>query len=70
MDYFNDVFTTFLGLESGSCVDCLWRDRKLSDLIKDIFICVLKMNERLTGLQRHEGEKLMTEFSLLGELTL
>ncbi len=21
MDYFNDVFTTFLGLERGSCID-------------------------------------------------
>jgi len=27
-----------------------------SDLIEKIFICVLKMNESLTGLERHEGE--------------
>jgi len=31
-----------------------WRDRKLSDFIKKIFICVLKMNQSLTDLD--EGE--------------
>jgi len=51
MDYFYDAFTTFLGLESGSCTGCQWRDRKLSDFIKNIFICVPKMNESLTGLE-------------------
>ena len=69
MDCFNDVFTAFVGLESSSCVGCQWRDRKLSDFIKKIFICVLKMNESLTGLERHKGEKIITEF-ILGELTL
>jgi len=52
---FVDVFT-FLRLESGSCVGCQWRDRKLSDFIKKIFICVPKMSECLTGLERLEGE--------------
>jgi len=28
----------------------------LSDFIKNILICVLMMNEGLTGLERHEGE--------------
>ncbi len=28
----------------------------LSDFIKNILICVLKMNEGLMGLERHEGE--------------
>ncbi len=46
---------------------CLNRVRELSDLIKNILICVPNMNE-LTGLERHEGEILMTEFSFLGEL--
>ncbi len=27
-----------------------------SESIKNILICVLKMNEGLTGLKRHEGE--------------
>ncbi len=44
MDYFNNVFTTFL------------RVRKLSDFIKNILMCVPKMNEGLTGLEPHEGE--------------
>ncbi len=50
MDYFNDVLTTFLGLEDFSCIP------KLSDFIKNILICVPKMNEGLKGLERHEGE--------------
>ncbi len=28
------------------------------------------MNKGLTGLEQHEGEQLMTEFSFLGELFL
>jgi len=32
-------------------------DRKLSDFIKKIFICVLKMN--VSGLERHEGEQII-----------
>ncbi len=47
MDYFNNALTTFLGLEPA---------RKLSYFIKNIFICVLKMNEGLAGSERHEGE--------------
>jgi len=58
MDYFNDIFTTFMDLESGTWVGSLWRDRKLSDLIKNILICVLKMNEDLTDVERHEGKYL------------
>ncbi len=54
MDYFNDVPTTFLGLDCGSTL--VWMARKLSDFIQNILICVPKMNEGLTGLERHEGE--------------
>ncbi len=53
MDYFIDVLNTFLGLESVSCI--VWV-RKLSDLIKNILICVPKMNEAVTGLERHGAE--------------
>ncbi len=35
---------------------CLCRVRKLSDIIKNILICVSKINESLTGLERHEAE--------------
>ncbi len=41
MDYFNDVLATFLGLDRG-------RVRELSEFIRNIIICVLKMNEGLT----------------------
>ncbi len=33
MDYFNDLFITFLGFESGSC---LWKDRNVPDFIPKI----------------------------------
>jgi len=36
LDYFYDVFNTFLGPKSGRC--CQWRERKLSDFIKNIWI--------------------------------
>ncbi len=60
MDCFNDVFIKFLCLGTFQLHYCLWRIRKLIDLIKNILICVL--NEGLTGLERHEGEQLITEF--------
>jgi len=31
-------------------------ERQLLDFIKNILICVQKMNESLTGLEQHEGE--------------
>uniref|UniRef100_A0A8C1UMC0 Uncharacterized protein n=1 Tax=Cyprinus carpio TaxID=7962 RepID=A0A8C1UMC0_CYPCA len=34
----------------------LWRVKVLKDFIRNILICVLKMNEGLTGLKRHEDE--------------
>ncbi len=35
---------------------CIGSARKLADFFKNILICVPKMNEGLTGLERHEGE--------------
>ncbi len=55
MDHFNYVLTTFLGLECVSCI-AVYEQRRLSDFIKAILICVLKMNKGLTGLEQHEGE--------------
>ncbi len=55
MDYFNDVLTTFLGLERGSCIVINAGSAKLSDFIKNILICV-QNKEGLTGLERHEGK--------------
>ncbi len=33
-----------------------WKKSKLSDLIKNIWICVSKINEGFKGLERNEGE--------------
>jgi len=48
LDYFNDVFNNFSEQEQVSI--------QLSDFIKNILICVLKMNVGLTGLEQQEGE--------------
>ena len=56
MNCFKYVFNSFLGTEN---VNCLAGNAGLSeplDFIKNILICVLKMNEGLTGVERHEGE--------------
>ncbi len=50
----NIIYSTILLPEIPSCD--LWRVRKLSDTIENILICVLKINEGLTGLERYEGE--------------
>jgi len=55
MDYFNDVFSTFLDLESGCYIAVYAGVAQLLDF-KNILICVLKMNEGLTGLEQHKGE--------------
>ncbi len=53
MDYFNDILATFISLDRVRILVVFWRVRELSE---SILICVLKMNEGLTGLERHEGE--------------
>ncbi len=63
MDYFNDVLTTFLCLGHGSTLAVYGGSESSLDFFKNILICVPKMNVGLTGLERHEGEYLMTEFS-------
>ncbi len=70
MDCFTDVLTTFLGLGTFQLRYCLCRVRELSDFIKNVLICVPKMNEGLVGLERHEGELFRTEVTFLGELSL
>ncbi len=56
MDYFNDVLATFLCVDRVRTLAVYGRVRELSEFIKNILICVPKMNEGLTGLERHEGE--------------
>ncbi len=60
---------TFLDLQSVSYLDFQWRNRKTLDFIKNIFICVSKINKSLKGLEQHECEWMMTEFSFFGELS-
>ncbi len=38
------------------CALTICRVRKLSDFLKNILMCVLKMNHGLTGFERHEGD--------------
>ncbi len=70
MDYFNDVLTMFLDLDHVRILAVYLRVRELLEFIKNILICVLKINQGLTDLERHEGEELMTEISFLVELSL
>jgi len=54
MDYFDDVFISFLDMDSIPYIHFQWRDRKIY-----ISNCVPNMNEGLMGLGRHERESLM-----------
>ncbi len=56
MDYFTDVLATFLCVDRGNILAVYGRVRELSEFIKNILICVPKMNEGFAGMERHEGE--------------
>jgi len=51
----------FLDLVSFGDLDFQRRDRNLSGLIKNTFICISKINQSLMGLEQHEGVRMMTE---------
>ncbi len=51
MDYFNDLLATFQGLDRVRILAVYGRVRELLEFIKNILICVPKMNEGLTGLK-------------------
>ncbi len=55
MDYFNMSLLRFWTL-IVVIIAVYGRVRELSEFIKNILICVLKMNEGLMGLERHDGE--------------
>ncbi len=61
--YFDDVFDTFLGLDSVIYLAVNGTVTSLPVLIQNILNCVLKMNEAFTGLERHGGKWLMTKSS-------
>ncbi len=52
MDYFTDVLAMFLDLDRVKILAVYGRVRELSDSIKNILICVLKMNGGFTGTMR------------------
>jgi len=56
LDYINNVFNNFSGPASFDPLEAYGGVIELSDFIKNILICVLKMNESLMGLEQHEGE--------------
>jgi len=56
MNHFNYVLSSFLGTEKGSVIAGDAGLTEPSDFIKNILICVPKMDEGLTGVERHEGE--------------
>ncbi len=51
MDYFNDVLATFLELDQVRILAVYGRVRELLECINNILICVLKLNEGLTGFE-------------------
>ncbi len=55
MEYFNDVLANFLGLECCSYIAVFAGSESSWISLKNILICVLKMNEG-HGLEWHEGE--------------
>ncbi len=56
MDYFVDHLGTFLDLDRVRTLAVYGRVRELTESNKNILICAPKMNEGLTGLERHQGE--------------
>lgn len=60
MNYFNDVLTSFLGLECFSFVALAMEGQKALGFNKkkkkSFLICVPKMKKGYTGLERHESK--------------
>ncbi len=69
-DYSDDVFDTFLCLDSVNCLAVSGTVTNLPVYIQNILNCVLKTNKAFTGLERHGGKWLMTKCSFWGGVTL
>jgi len=54
LDYFNNVFTNFLARQVSITIEAYGGVSQFSDLIKNILICVPKMNGCLTGLGKQK----------------
>ncbi len=66
MDYSDDVFHIFLGLDSVIYLLVT----SLPVFIQNILNCVPKTNKAFMGLERHVGKWLMTQFSFWDGVTL
>jgi len=53
MNYFDDVFNTFLGLDSVNCLAVNGTVSSLPVFIQNILNCVPKMNDAFTGLEQY-----------------
>ncbi len=70
MDYFDNVFHTFLGLDSVIYLAVSGTVTILPVFIHNILNCVLKTNKAIMGLERYGGKWLMTTFVFWGGVTL
>ncbi len=71
INYFDDDFHTFLGLDSVIYLAVNGAVTSLLVFIQNILNCALKMNKAFfTGLKQHGGKCLMTIFSFWGGVTL
>ncbi len=64
MDYFDDVFHAFLGLNSVIYLVVNGTVTSLLVYIQNILNCVLKTNKAFMGLEQHGDKWLMTKFIL------
>ncbi len=63
MDYFDDVFHTFLGLDSVNCLAVNGTVTSLLVFIQNILNCVPKT---FTGLEQHGGKVINDKIFILG----
>ncbi len=56
MDYSDDVFHTFMDLDSAIYYAVIGTVTSLPVFIQNILNCVLKTNEAFTSLERHGGK--------------
>ncbi len=66
MDYSDDVFHTFLDLDSVNCLAVNGTVTSLPVFNQNILNCVPKMNVAFTGLEQHGGKWLMIKKIILG----
>ncbi len=67
---FNDVLTTFLSLERVRILAVYGRVRELSEFIKNIFICVLKMKVLRVWNDNDNDNVINDIIFIFGELSL